>query len=42
MRVRPSEDRYASPTITSSAAACGGDPILTKRLFNMLDLGVES
>jgi len=42
MRVRPSEDigRLANDHLKKGRLR--GDPILTKRLFNMLDLGVES
>jgi NTE family protein len=42
MRVRPSEDIGRLANDHLKRGRLRGDPILTKRLFNMLDLGVES
>jgi NTE family protein len=42
MRVRPSEDIGRLANDHLKRGRLRGDPILTKKLFNMLDLGVES
>src|SRR5580692_3610918 len=42
MRVRPSEDIGRLANDHLKRGRLRGDPILTKRLFNLLDLGVES
>jgi NTE family protein len=42
MRVRPSEDIGRLANEHLKRGRLRGDPILTKRLFNLLDLGVES
>jgi NTE family protein len=42
MRVRPSEDIGRLANDHLKRGRLRGDPILTKRLFNVLDLGVES
>jgi NTE family protein len=42
MRVRPSEDIGRLANDHLKRGRLRGDPILTKKLFNLLDLGVES
>jgi NTE family protein len=42
MRVRPSEDIGRLANDHLKRGRLRGDPVLTKRLFNLLDLGVES